>query len=691
MIKLDSFNIENFQNRLPIASITPAASKDGHLWKIINTRANRLGGSLHEYVLRPEYNNYAKFIQGSSTQLMDPSSFREIERRTTIKQEEIYPAIEETWHLLIEIEENLTPFEFESTKDYYSTFDNSLEKPEKGYTWEKHYRLNIQPIVESLHQLGFNLKTDENRELVTLTLPNEKALLSNWNDLRTKYPELANLKIRKSLGKETDINFIKAFINGEFILSRDEEFVHDMTTHIYRFAKVALLEQTHKRSVKYSITSLLDVQRNDAAILLKIIEEVTEKLPEDQKSKFVPLINIIAQNIDYLLGFQMDLRPQKCSLLSLNEEILYELEKATKKAYSIEDMLQLKEELYTLHKTVSPENGFSSLGIEKSGYMWKFESRVPNPNGGYLYTFLLDPKFNNFSDFRDTESKIEMDREKYLEVNENIQQLNKILYPAVESPWTSLLPYKIGLTNEELIAIDKRNSQFDSNNRLISLDYWKMHLEYPDYILDDIHSLGYGFDYNLDKTRVTLTLPDCDALLSNWAKLKLKAHRIADLKILPAAGIASDKDFINAFLDGYFVLSDDREFIHDHTVHLLRYITTHLTDKTYQMASNLENCFKILRAQVKSAVDKIEQVTTSLSKEEQATYDPLFNILSQNLDFLLSFQGDLGETLGKYSLPIIFKNTILHLNDYLGSDYTLEEILILFQKVGIQPTIYVNK
>ncbi len=79
--------------------------------------------------------------------------------------------------------------------------------------------------------------------------------------------------------------------------------------------------------------------------------------------------------------------------------------------------------------------------------------------------------------------------------------------------------------------------------------------------------LGYGV--RVDKEGTVLLLPNREVLEERWAKLQEKNSELADLHVLGAAGIATDEAFLEGHVTHNILLSDGKEFIHDHIIHLV--------------------------------------------------------------------------------------------------------------------------
>ncbi len=82
--------------------------------------------------------------------------------------------------------------------------------------------------------------------------------------------------------------------------------------------------------------------------------------------------------------------------------------------------------------------------------------------------------------------------------------------------------------------------------------------------------LGYGAA--ADDSGTLMWLPNTKELEGRWAKLQEKNPKLADLRVLAAAGIATDEAFVLGHVTHNVLLSEDKEFIHDHTVHIVAQI-----------------------------------------------------------------------------------------------------------------------
>lgn len=84
-----------------------------------------------------------------------------------------------------------------------------------------------------------------------------------------------------------------------------------------------------------------------------------------------------------------------------------------------------------------------------------------------------------------------------------------------------------------------------------------------------MQQLGYRFYKDPKTGKDTITLPDRDALLARWKKIREQNPDLPQLSIKNSVGIATDIEFVEALLENDGLLSDTAEFIHDHLTHLI--------------------------------------------------------------------------------------------------------------------------
>ena len=78
-----------------------------------------------------------------------------------------------------------------------------------------------------------------------------------------------------------------------------------------------------------------------------------------------------------------------------------------------------------------------------------------------------------------------------------------------------------------------------------------------------------GFGVRVDEQGTVMWLPGTRELERRWADLQQKNPKLADLSILEAEGIASDFAFIEGNVTHDVIVSRDKEYVHDYTMHLV--------------------------------------------------------------------------------------------------------------------------
>lgn len=343
-------NLKFYNEFSPVSPFLNGQEKSGHLWDFTKVYRNHNGGYLYNFVLKPEYNSLAKFYYNESGEFqpMTQEKYRTISNNTKRKNDQIFPAIEQTWTNLIFLKDRITSTEY--TTVMASTilkFDSNQNTDinTKISFHEKYFNTSFLPILPDLHTLGYSLNYDANRMNVVVTLPDRDALLLNWKVLQQKYPDLPDLYIEPAEGSASDTDFLDSFMKGYFVLSENQEFIHDHTTHLLRYT-VYLLQEA--KGLRYPKTQkMIDIMKVKISVEFENILFAARYLPLDQKNKFAPLIHILAQQADITLGFgkavtqhfeDFDVRDPK----NFNLEILNQ---SLKTQFSHDDMSNLWKEV----------------------------------------------------------------------------------------------------------------------------------------------------------------------------------------------------------------------------------------------------------------------------------------------------------------------------------------------------------
>lgn len=169
----------------------------------------------------------------------------------------------------------------------------------------------------------------------------------------------------------------------------------------------------------------------------------------------------------------------------------------------------------------------------KTGEMWECIDCSNDKYGGEVYTFKIKPEFQT------------MNAQKHFEVYEK-------MWPAVE-----IEPHQIDL----LLSPDVKLEDLSGPALHLLGSIIKVRRE--------LKQLGYDFKSDRTGNDCYLKLPDRNALMARWERLRIKYPDLNELDVADSSGVASDIAFIEAYLSHDCMLSSGKEFIHDHTVHLL--------------------------------------------------------------------------------------------------------------------------
>ena len=224
---------------------------------------------------------------------------------------------------------------------------------------------------------------------------------------------------------------------------------------------------------------------------------------------------IITPSTIHFLAHAFKLIPDKVEVF----EHLEKLEILSPEVTYMREFAQLKEKVALEKATQLSGDPIKKDLDEHSGHLWRCISKRLDPTGkGYLYDF---------------EAKY------HLDTNGLERRINIKIYPAVEYPSDQLY---------RLIRPQKDKS---------------------DPVITFLNDLGYSFtDHG---SSIGMTFPDKAALMAAYIKYK-EEHVELDLPqldIISSPGIATDLDFINLLIAHDGLISDEKEFIHDHTSHIM--------------------------------------------------------------------------------------------------------------------------
>lgn len=201
----------------------------------------------------------------------------------------------------------------------------------------------------------------------------------------------------------------------------------------------------------------------------------------------------------------------------------------------------------------------------RSGEMWECVDRIAVPDSvGYDYVFRLKDEYMTASDVIITDA-----------VRAKVEEI----FPAVEPFENMLGPSLMHLTCLEKAQGDKAkllNEFIDADSHVPGFHQKQTDPAYQSTYeravrlsvqADLLERAGYKIEHKDDG--VYLYLPDREALLARWEKMRETTPELPRIKIVPSEGVADDLAYIEAFLSSDALLSNGKEFVHDSTVHVM--------------------------------------------------------------------------------------------------------------------------
>lgn len=303
----------------------------------------------------------------------------------------------------------------------------------------------------------------------------------------------------------------------------------------------------------------------------------------------------------------------------------------------------------------------------KTGELWECIDREPNKSQGYLYHFQLKPEYDEIYPPENGKKYLEAFDQKIKEIFPAVEPppiladvlkldpsmdgskvreiiLNHFIKKAkddLDSEWDNF--YAIHSTgNEDLHDLQIIFQQFQksfSKNPFLNLDFEidqiKTVSEFKTKFLNelekllkaqasdpgsfvnqfletenrhaDLNILGYGSYLNEKGNRI-LVLPDKEALMSNWEILKQEKYpHLPPLEVLSSEGIADDMSFVEAYFTSDVLLSEGKEFVHDHTSHLMPTLSM-MMSATAKNLSTAEAYKKIKKGIIKEIMKGYKQI-----------------------------------------------------------------------------------
>jgi len=275
---------------------------------------------------------------------------------------------------------------------------------------------------------------------------------------------------------------------------------------------------------------------------------------------------------------------------------------------------------------------------QKSGAMWECIHREQNPHGvGFIYTFRLNPTYENHDNF-------------------NIKQAE--IYPAVEPSMHEISSnFNKTLQEEKLTEYIEYLNHYKADNKGFYdqdfISYYSEKIERQQTIIENFNfpnQLGYHFS----EDGKTITLPDREALIDCYNQYREgnPSKDLPKLSLISDDGIASDEDFILANIFHHGVISEGKEFVHDHFAHILV-----LLQRANLGSERFQNLNKNMVSFYRSHLEKIEDATKQLGRNAPIFYTILgiyVDALSNAIDGVITPFDD--SLIHRYNFQTILRN-----------------------------------
>ncbi len=296
----------------------------------------------------------------------------------------------------------------------------------------------------------------------------------------------------------------------------------------------------------------------------------------------------------------------------------------------------------------------------RSGHLWICTGRKPDKFGGYIYNFKLRNEYDDVTKSDDLQAH-----------KKAIDEKNDQIFPAVERSGIDLLALDPKADTEK--ALDQLTKKtIDATARflyqstpeafrfLISENQIKASLilgisEIRQGIVEQMKEqsqLGkLGYEMECRQDGVYLNLPDREALLGRWEQLRKELPELPKLDLVSSEGIASDLDFIEAYLKHDALLSTGKEFVHDSLVHLVPTLSEIMSS-----GKNGTPSYKAKKEEITKKITEIYQKIISAEKQigkwaftedqrQTQTFKKVETSLSALVDTIAAAETKAGKTL----------------------------------------------
>ncbi len=199
--------------------------------------------------------------------------------------------------------------EFSSLEEWKAKLNEMVPILANSSYPDKKHRSTLSRHVKFFNELGYSSYKDSEGHIV-LTLPDRQALLARWDLIMKKNLDLPKLNIADASGIAGDMEFVKAYILHDALLSDGKEFIHDHMYHITRVISLILSGDDNQRDKIYSKEKHRLVELVDKAyrkiIFFKQKNDgedrnitVSEKDLEKIEMTLASVVDIISAQLDY--------------------------------------------------------------------------------------------------------------------------------------------------------------------------------------------------------------------------------------------------------------------------------------------------------------------------------------------------------------------------------------------------------
>lgn len=137
--------------------------------------------------------------------------------------------------------------------------------------------------------------------------------------------------------------------------------------------------------------------------------------------------------------------------------------------------------------------------------------------------------------------------------------------------------------------------------------------------------MGYQLEKTIDSWQ--FTAPDIDEISGSWESIvgPIIPNGL-DVKIVSQEGFANPEEFIESFIAGEWILSQDIEFVHDQMLHIMR-----LLWNLYQYGENFSDVYMQARNRVKEIYGQLLRGKKALEKPSTLRQKIVFARLTETL------------------------------------------------------------